>query len=479
MRIEAEAEVVLYDEVREKMANAEPQSGTTNAARPTREESCEVVVVGAGMAGLMAATTLAGKTDVLVLEASERAGGRVETVRKGDYWINVGTQFTEGTGPLIDALQHHGIEMGSLADKSAALFLNGGLVDTSKLSELVFRTRMGFRDRIAMAVVGARIVSRIPFMESDSGMAQKVRAKLGSRLSSDLLRGIRSKLAHDLLSSLTGQWMGCEPGETAAIQLMKSLAVMVTDPDKEAAFALPAGGNQTLTDILAADLGERLRLRAAVRSVEPGGDGVVVDYADAEGPVRVRAKRAVVAVPSDVALQILPGLPQTYRNAFADIRYGRYVVVGFFTEEEGPQPWDDFYAVSTPQLSFQAVFNHAAAIRKGGTRKPGGALACFAGGAVADNLLELSDEEITARFARDLISVYPQLQGKLGEGILRRHHRVVPFWAPGRRESLPTLRAPLGPIHLAGDYQLDMPSLADAATSGENAAKAVLTSLRR
>ncbi|MFB8142181.1 flavin monoamine oxidase family protein [Streptomyces parvus] len=470
-------DVALDDEVRKKMTNAEPGLATADAARPVREEDCEVVVVGAGMAGLMAATTLAGKTDVIVLEASERAGGRVETVRKGDYWINVGTQFTEGTGPLIDALHQHGIEMGSLADKSAALVLNGGLVDTSKISELMFRTRMSLRDRIGLAVVGARIISSVPFMESDSARAKRVRAKLDSRLASDLLRGVRSKLAHDVLRSLTGQWMGCEPGETAATQLMLSLAIMMTDPDKESNFALPVGGNQTLTDTLATDLGERLRLRAGVRSVEQDGDGVIVDYVDAGGPVRVRAKQAIVAVPTDVALRILPGLPQTYCNAFADIRYGRYVVVGFFTEEEGPQPWDNFYAVSTPQLSFQAMFNHAAAIRKEGTRKPGGALACFAGGAVADKLFELSDEEITARFTKDLMLVYPQLQGKLGEGIVRRHHRVVPFWAPGRRESLPTLRAPLGPIHLAGDYQLHMPTLADAATSGENAAKAVLAGL--
>ncbi|MFF9375811.1 flavin monoamine oxidase family protein [Streptomyces griseoluteus] len=444
-----------------------------------REESRDVVVVGAGMAGLMAATALDGKADVVVLEASERAGGRVETVRKGDYWINVGTQFTEGTGPLIDALRHHGIEMGSLADKSVALVLNGGLVDTSKLFSLMFRTRMGFLDRVGMALVGARIVSAVPFLESDSGIAKRVRAKLDRRLASDLLRGVRSELTREVVRSWSGQWMGCEPGETAATQLVTSIGVALADPAKVPNFALPTGGNQTLTDILAADLGERLRLGAGVRSVEAAGDGVVVQYADADGSlVRVRAKRAIVAVPSDVATRILPGLPQTYRNAFDDIRYGRYVVVGFFTEEEGPQPWDDFFGVSTPQLSFQAMFNHAAALRKGGVRRPGGALACFAGGAAADSLFELSDEEITARFARDLLSVCPQLRGRLGEGIVRRHQRVVPFWAPGRRASLPTLRAPLGPIHLAGDYQLDMPSLADAATSGERAAKAVLASLR-
>ncbi|GAB2738711.1 hypothetical protein GCM10027174_09980 [Salinifilum aidingensis] len=444
-----------------------------------REETRDVVVIGAGMAGLMAATTLDGRADAVVLEASGRPGGRVETVRKGDYWINVGTQFTEGTGPLIDALHHHGIEMGSLAGKSVALVLNGKSVDTSNPLALMFRTRMGFMDRVGLAMVGARIFAAVPFLESSSGIAKKVRARLDRRLASDLLRGVRSKLARDVVRSWSGQWMGCECGETAATQLVTSIGLALADPAKIPNFALPVGGNQTLTDVLAADLGERLRLNSTVRSVERSEDGVVVNYVDAGGPVRVRAKRAIVAVPSDVALQILPELPQSYRNAFHDIRYGRYVIVGFFTEEEGPQPWDDYFAVSTPQLSFQAMFNHAAALRKDGPRKPGGALACFAGGAVADDLFELSDDEIVARFSEDLLSIYPQLRGKLGEGIVRRHHRVVPFWAPGRRDSLPTLRNPLGPLHLAGDYQLDMPSLADAATSGEKAAKAVLASMKR
>ncbi|WP_234443911.1 flavin monoamine oxidase family protein [Streptomyces sp. NRRL S-1868] len=399
-------------------------------------------------------------------------------MRKGDYWINVGTQFTEGTGPLIDALQYHGIEMGSLAGKSVALVLNGRLVDMSDPIALMFRTRMRFKDQLGMAMVGARILSAAPFVNSDSRMAKKVRATLDQRLASHLLRGVRSGIVESMVRSWSGQWMGCEPGETAATQLVTSIGIAMTDPAKVPNFALPVGGNQTLTDVLAADLGERLRLESTVRSVEQSGDGVVVNYVRGDRDLRVRAQRAVVAVPSDIALRILPELPRAHREAFDDIRYGRYVIVGFFTDEEGPQPWDDFFAVSTPQLSFQAMFNHAAAVRTGGARKPGGALACFAGGATADQLFKLTDEEITARFSKDLLSVYPQLEGKLGQGIVRRHHRVVPFWAPGGRKSLPTLRSPLGPVHLAGDYQLDMPSLADAATSGENAAKAVLASLK-
>ncbi|SEF24507.1 monoamine oxidase [Amycolatopsis pretoriensis] len=268
-----------------------------------------------------------------------------------------------------------------------------------------------------------------------------------------------------------------EPEETAATQFVYSMGILLTDPGKVPNLSLPEGGNQTLTDILSKDLGERIRLNSPVTSLTRTADGVVVEYDGPDGPARLNARRAIVAVPAEIASRIIRDLPREYRQAFADIRYGRYVVVGLFTDEEGPQRWDDYLAVSTPELSFQAVFNNAAALRRGNTRNRGGALACFAGGAEADNLFELGDEEIVARFTADLLKLYPELKGKLSEGILRRHPRVVPFWAPGGRASLATLRENLGPVHLAGDYQLDVPSLADAANSGQQVAEKVLTSL--
>lgn len=450
----------------------------TTPSKKVREESHEVVVIGAGMAGLMAATTLADR-DVVVLEASDRAGGRVDTVRQGDYWINVGTQFTEGTGPLIEALHRHEVPLGTLEGKSVALHLGGKQVDTSNPFALMFKSKMTWRDRFGLAVVGTRILANVPFLEmSESNRwANRVRAKLDARRADFVLKGVSSDLTREMVRSWSGQWMGCEPEETAARQFVFSMGILLTDPEKVPNLTLPQGGNQTLTDILAQDLGGKIRLSSPVNSVEWTADGVVVDYQDASGPARLRARKAIVAVPADVAVKIMPGLPPAYRAAFEQIQYGRYVVVGFFTHEEGePQRWDDYLAVSTPGRAFQAIFNHAAAVRRG-PRRPGGALACFAGGAEADRLFELTDGEIVAKFTADLLGVYPELEGRVDAGILRRHPRVVPFWAPGGRASLETLKANLGPVHLAGDYALDMPSLADAAASGEQAAQQVRASL--
>ncbi|MEU3628372.1 FAD-dependent oxidoreductase [Amycolatopsis coloradensis] len=181
-----------------------------------------------------------------------------------------------------------------------------------------------------------------------------------------------------------------------------------------------------------------------MKSVEWTEDGVVVDYEDENGPARIRARRAIVTVPSDVAVKIMPGLPAEYRTAFDDIHYGRYVVVGFFTSEEGPQQWDDYIAVSTPQLSFQAMFNHAAALRGPGPRKPGSALACFAGGAVADNLFELTDEEIvttpaasrpsSTSTASSLATCSPTAPPSSSSGGCVRWPQG-PWWAPSPRRN--------------------------------------------
>jgi monoamine oxidase len=442
-----------------------------------REQHCDVIVVGAGAAGLVAGATLLGSADVVVLEATGRAGGRVESVRRGDYWLNIGAQFTEGTGPLFDVMDRYQIERGSLANRKAGLYFNGRIVSVDSPASLLLRSRMSVRAKFELARMGLGVkLTYARMFGKDADKARKLRATYDNADGSVLTRGLRTPEITSLIQCWAGSWIGCDVEETAAMQLLFSVGTAMERAAKVPNFALPVGGNQSFTDALAATLGDRLRLNAEVTSIAWTDGGVTVDYTDAAGPARLTAKRAIVATPADRTLDLMPDLPADYRSALGEVKYGRYVVGGIFTNESGVQRWDDYYGVSTPELSFQMLFNHAAPLRTG-TRRPGGAFTLMSGGSLADRLASLSDEEIAAEFCRDLITLYPELQGHIEHVAIKRQPRVVSYWGPGKREaSQTTLRRPLGPIMFAGDYLGD-PSLAAAAASGERAARKVQQSL--
>lgn len=387
-----------------------------------REQQCDVVVIGAGAAGLVAGSTLVGSADAVVLEAAARPGGRVESVRRGDYWLNIGTQFTEGEGPLFDVMDRYRIERGSLAGRKGALYLKGRMVTTDNPALLLLRSRMSLAAKMELARVGLRIKYVYARMFGKNlKAAQAIRARLESQSGAEaLMAGVTSPEMTALFHAWSGQWIGCEPDETAATQLAVSIGTALEKADKVPNFALPVGGNQAFTDALAQDLGDRLRLGAEVQRINWAEDSVSVEYVDDTGLVRLTAKRAIVATPADRALAIMPDLPEAQRSALADIKYGRYVLAGVFTKEQGEQRWDDYYGISTPEMSFQMIFNHAAPLRAQGPRKPGGALVLLAGGTEADHLNQLSDEEIEAAFLRDLCQMFPEIDGNIDHVVVKR-----------------------------------------------------------
>lgn len=70
-----------------------------------RDRTYDVVVIGAGMAGLIAARTLAeAGLKVLVVEAQDRIGGRILTRHIGEEAIELGAEFIHGRPPELWAL---------------------------------------------------------------------------------------------------------------------------------------------------------------------------------------------------------------------------------------------------------------------------------------------------------------------------------------------------------------------------------------
>jgi monoamine oxidase len=449
----------------------------SNNGVPVREEHCDVAVIGGGIAGLTAAAELPD-LNVVVLEADNRAGGRIKSARRGDYFLNLGAQFAEGEGAFIETIERFQIQRGSLVGSHTGLAWGGRTVPTDNPAQMLLKTRLSVMGRIGLARLGLRIGNayRKAALNKDKEAAHRYRLSLDAQPSTVLASGINNPDVLEIYKGLVQYWVGVEPEEVTAGQVVLFLGSAMVEPSEVPNLSLPVGGNQAVTDALASHLGDRVRLESKVSSVSWNGGGVEILYDSPGGPGKLTARQCVVATRADQALSVLRDIEAPYRDALAAIRYAVFIVAGIFTKETGPQPWDDYYAIATPGLSFQVMFNHAAAIRHGGQREPGGAVVVYAGGTPGRELLPLSDDEIKARYVKDLEGLFPGFSGMIDEFLLQRWDHSIPYWAAGERGGQALLRKPMGPIHLAGDY-LGNPSAPAAARAGQSAAQAAAAAL--
>lgn len=89
----------------------------------------KVIIVGAGVAGLAAATRLRDKGfEVIVLEAKDKAGGRIRTSTFGNIQFEEGAQWIYGDNgnPLIDLAKEAGMATQQDDDRNVTLFNSTG-----------------------------------------------------------------------------------------------------------------------------------------------------------------------------------------------------------------------------------------------------------------------------------------------------------------------------------------------------------------
>ncbi len=291
--------------------------------KPARPPQVDVVIVGAGFAGLTAARDLVKKgKSVMVLEARDRVGGRVWNHDLGGGKVSErGGTFVGPTQDRLMALAKSlGVGTFDTFDTGDDLYLNGST--RIQYSDTGI-TGTAPPDPALLPDLAVIITEDLDPMAKEVGVQAPWSAANAAAYDGQTLESyIRARQVNpnfiDLVPIATRPIFGAEPRE---LSLLFTLFYIAASGDAQnpgtfernfdtrggAQQSRFIGGSQLIAFKLAAGLGKRVVLDTPVRQITQHGSGVVVR----SDRITVQARQAIVAVPPTLAGRIdyEPALP--------------------------------------------------------------------------------------------------------------------------------------------------------------------------
>ncbi len=280
-----------------------------------RSRSADVVVVGAGFAGLTAARELVRLGhDVLVLEARDRVGGRSSTATVAGVPVDLGGTWV---GPTQDEVLKLAAELGcettpTFDDGDHLIRWHGqvrryqGTVPKLPLRHLLNLGRVRWQfGRVTRAV-------SVP-----APWASRQAEQLDAMSLGEWLRSVRAdSVTRDLMALVTRVVWGAEPDQLSLLHAARYTKAAggldrMLDTHGGAQQDRFPGGTQQIALRMADELGTSVQLDVAVRGIDRHDDTyVTVTYDGGE----VDAQCVIVAVPPEHRsnIEFVPALPVQY-----------------------------------------------------------------------------------------------------------------------------------------------------------------------
>ena len=277
----------------------------------------DVVVVGAGFAGLSAARDLVRLGhDVVVLEGRDRVGGRSSTTTIAGTPVDLGGTFV---GPTQDAVIALAKELGC---ESVRTYSHGKNLIRWRGKVRAYRSTIPKLSLIELFDVSRiqwrfdRVSRRVPVQEPWTSPIADI---LDSKTLEQWLRYVHAGAStRNLMAIVARVTWGCEPEDVSmlhAVRYVKAAGGLgrMLDVEGGAQQDRFPDGTQQIALRMAEELGERVVLNAVVRSIERHVDGTLAVGSDRGD---VAAKSVIVAVPPAhrAGITFDPALPPEYEK---------------------------------------------------------------------------------------------------------------------------------------------------------------------
>jgi monoamine oxidase len=257
----------------------------------------DVVVIGAGLAGLIAAhrLELAG-LKVVILEGERRVGGRLHTLddlpgQPDAGGIQVGSGYRQLRGIAdelgVTLIEGSGAGAGAAESRSALFRINGQTVTVADWPTSP-TNRLNDAERATLPLALAQLYgAKLPrFAKSEDWMTADPALDISyadalakSAASAEALRLIEANLNGNMLAGMS------------QIHIMRAAAIFREGAGPTATIK---GGSQRLPEAMAAALKSGIRLDQRVRAISHDADGVTVSLT---GGKRIRARFAICTIP--------------------------------------------------------------------------------------------------------------------------------------------------------------------------------------
>ncbi|WP_307796202.1 NAD(P)/FAD-dependent oxidoreductase [Amycolatopsis sp. 195334CR] len=399
----------------------------------------DVVVIGAGLAGLAAAGELTARgVDVTVVEAADEVGGRVRTDVVDNFRLDRGFQVLLPAYPEVrakfdlPALRLRAFTRGAYTDDRQLL------APPSRAAAIAGLARLGITGPLASAGVVAMSARDLALPSA------RLRRPLSRSTAAELSRfrvygAVRERVLRPFLA---GVFLDRDLTTDARLLHLIWRCFLL------GGGAVPQLGMGELPRQLAAGLlAGTVHFGRPVARAEPG----LVQFEDGQ---RLRARAVVVATDGSTAAELLPGLPEPRWHS---------VTTYYFTAAASPLPEPTLVLDGSPDL----LLNTAVMSEVSPSYAPAGQALVAASVPERTDTTEHDVRERLARLYRSSTRDWRLIRKYVIE-------RALPVMGPGHPLTRP-VRFGAG-LYVCGDHR-DTSSLQGALVSGRRAARAVLADL--